>query len=262
MFDIDKLDKEFISKAQKQFVFNIASQDFNSTKYKKEIQYLINTNIFPKFDMTSTIKGVPRSADQINSLIKKLKGFGGEAFDRVYKYPMVGVGPGEIMLYFLLDDCKLGGGSSAGVDVSIGSKNYEVKSVQNPAKENYSYVSGFKIGGTSDVADIVAAAMEIKKKALEDRIIPPNAEKSGISKPQIEALKKNSVLKKQWSEKVEGPYQKIAGKYLSANPVIFMINTTPKPRLGEVVFLGNIKPENVFLEVVTQGVIKPEVKIK
>ena len=41
-----------------------------------------------------------------------------------------------------------------------------------------------------------------------------------------------------------------------------MINTTPKPRLGEVVFLGNIKPENVFLEVVTQGVIKPEVKIK
>ena len=49
---------------------------------------------------------------------------------------------------------------------------------------------------------------------------------------------------------------------MSANPVIFMINTSPKPKLGEVVHFGAVEPENVFLDVVTQNVIKPVVRIK
>ena len=41
-----------------------------------------------------------------------------------------------------------------------------------------------------------------------------------------------------------------------------MINTSPKPKLGEVVHFGAVEPENVFLDVVTQNVIKPVVRIK
>ena len=60
--------------------------------------------------MNDAIDGVPRDAEQLNKLIRELKGYGNATFERIYKYPMTGVGPGEIMLYFLLNDCTLGGG--------------------------------------------------------------------------------------------------------------------------------------------------------
>lgn len=262
MIDLNKLDKAFLAEAQKQYIFNLTSQDFGSKTHKKEIQYLFNSNIFPKFDMNDAIDGVPRDAEQLNKLIRELKGYGNATFERIYKYPMTGVGPGEIMLYFLLNDCTLGGGGSAGVDIKIRGKNFEVKSVLNPQEENYSFVKGFKIGGTMNTSAMVSAALNIKNQAMEAKDIDTNDEASGVSSKQIKQIRKHPTWGRMWKEKVEGPYGKIAGRYMSANPVIFMINTSPKPKLGEVVHFGAVEPENVFLDVVTQNVIKPVVRIK
>lgn len=261
--DFNNLDKEFIAKAQRQFVFDIPSTAWTSTKYKKEIQYLLGTNIFPKFNLSKTIKGTPRSAEQINKLIVELKSYGKEAFEKIYKYPTnSGYGPGEVILYFLLNDCTLGGGSSAGVDVNVGTKKYEVKSVLNPAMDNYSYVKGFKIGGTLNTATMVSDALAIKEAAIKEGAIKLNNEKSGVSSTQIKDLKNNKKYHKEWHDKVEVPFQKAAGAYLSSHPVIFMINTSPKEKIGEVVYFGNINPANVTVDVVTAGIIKPMVKIK
>ena len=55
MIDLNKLDKAFLAEAQKQYIFNLTSQDFGSKTHKKEIQYLFNSNIFPKFDMNLSL---------------------------------------------------------------------------------------------------------------------------------------------------------------------------------------------------------------
>ena len=47
-------------------------------------------------------------------------------FSSIYKYNIKGVGPGEVMLYFLLNNGHLGGGSSAGVDIVDAAGSFEV----------------------------------------------------------------------------------------------------------------------------------------
>ena len=63
----------------------------------------------------------------------------------------------------------------------------------------------------------------------------------------------------QWKSQVQDPYRKAAVRYLNKNPLILLINTTPKPQVGEVYHIGKIKPNNVFVDVITQGTIKPKI---
>ena len=45
------------------------------------------------------------------------------------------------------------------------------------------------------------------------------------------------------------------------NKIIFMINTTPASRMGEVAAITKPKLADISIDVVTQGTIKPRVKI-
>ena len=252
------LDVAFLKRAQKVTSFNLTSKDFTSLKYKKEIQHLIRMHFFPKFDLSRTISGKP-TKKELNSLIRSLKKENISKFNSLHNYPISAIGPGEVTLFFLLDDAHLGGGSSAAADIKIGSVDYEVKAGNFNEKQNA--YKDFKLGGTVPMEKMVNAAFALRN------IVDPNlkmgkrgkAEKNGVNQQQQEAIFKDRKLMAQWKSQVQDPYRKAAVRYLNKNPLILLINTTPKPEVGEVYHIGKIKPNNVFVDVITQGTIKPKI---
>ena len=59
--NVADLDMNFLNRAQKVTSFNLKPTDFQSTKYKAEIQHLFGRSFFPNFDLSQTIKGQPNA---------------------------------------------------------------------------------------------------------------------------------------------------------------------------------------------------------
>jgi hypothetical protein len=190
------LNMEFINNALKVSSFNISSTEFTKTKYKKEIQYLFNMHFFPKFDITKTIDVVDMG--KLNTLITTLKTQDMAMFKKLHKYKLDGIGPGEMTLYFLINNARLGGGGSAGIDLIVGSKNYEVKAAKiTPNGIAY----GFKLGATFSLDDI--------KRDLNTLRIKSNA---GGSASEISANKLKDMQQKYPSEfnAIESKFAKLS----------------------------------------------------
>jgi len=256
--NVSDLDADFLKRAQKVTSFNLSSNDFTSLKYKKEIQHLFRTHMFPSFDLDTTISGQP-TPNKLNNLIKKLKSINAKNFKNLHTYNLKGVGPAEATLFFLLDKAHLGGGSSAGVDIVVDGKNYEVKAGNLPGEFGGKEIIGFKLGGTVPLANMVKAALEIRD--ADPKIAAKGKEKTGVNGAQIKAIMADRKLAARWKKEVETPYAKAASKYLGKNPIIFMVNTTPAARSGEVAAIKTPSLSDISIDVVTQGTIKPRVKI-
>lgn len=256
--NVADLDAEFLKRAQKVTSFNLSSKDFISLKYKKEIQHLFRTHLFPSFDLNSTISGQP-TVNKLNKLIKELKSISAKDFKYLHNYNLKGVGPSEATLFFLLDKAHLGGGSSAGVDIIVDGKDYEVKAGNLPGEFGGKEIIGFKLGGTVPLANMVKSALEIRDS--DPKIAAKGKEKTGVNGAQIKAIMADRKLAARWKREVETPYAKAASKYLGKNPIIFMVNTTPKAKSGEVAAIIKPKLSDISIDVVTQGTIKPRVKI-
>ena len=123
--NVADLNLEFLKRAQKITSFNLSTKDFESLEHKKEIQYLIGLHFFPKFSLANTLKKM--NVDRFNNLIEKLRSESPSKLSQLHNYNLKGVGPGEVTMFFLIDNCHLGGGGSAGVDAIIGGKKYEIK---------------------------------------------------------------------------------------------------------------------------------------
>lgn len=260
MANVADLDAEFLKRAQKITSFNLRGDDFTSLKYKSEIQHLFHMHFFPGFDLSKTIKGQPKPKE-INDLVKRLKKENVANFKALHSYNLKGVGPAEATLFFLLDDGHLGGGSSAGLDLVVGSSGYEVKAGDYSAArgETKKYFKNFKLGGTVPLDKIVSKAFKIRD--TDPKIKAMATEKNGVSSTQIAAILKDKMLGPQWRKEVEGPYCKLAHAYLAKNNLICMINTTPAAMKGECLYIGKPRLNQVHLDVITQGTIKPKLEI-
>lgn len=264
MVNVAKLNKNFLKRAQKITSFNLSPSDFTTTEYKAEIQFLFATHFFGskgnEFNLNDTIKGAPKK-DELNKLVKKLKQINASKFMALHNYNIKGVGPGEATLFFLLDDAALGGGSASAADINIKGQAYEVKAGNYNAKQKA--FKDFKLGGTVVLDQIVREAFKLRD------IIDPNlkmgrggkAEKNGVNAAQIIAIMKDKDLAIQWEKNVEAPYRKKAAKYLNKNPLILIINTTPKDQIGEIYHIGSVREKQIKVDTVTQGTIKPKLEL-
>ena len=247
--DMNKLNMDFIRKAEIITSFNIPTKEYEYTRYKSEIQFLFTKHFFPNFDVTSTLKTF--KPGPFNNLVKNLKAENFAKFQSLFKYQPKGIGPGEILMYFLIDDVTLGGGSSAGLDITSGGKGYEVKAA-SLGKDGFFY--GFKVGGTVNISGEIKAASNIKKS------LGFSGRETEINKSQIQQIKKSRYAN-EWIERVEIPYtEKVSKQYFGNHDTIFLINESPKAQRGEA-FVKKVKPTDVELEVVTGGTIKPRVKL-
>lgn len=242
---MDNLDTKFMQRALKVSTFNLQPKDFQSLKYKKEIRTLLATNFFPGFNLDTTNSGV--NLTYLNGLVKKLKQLSSSNFNMVFKYPLTGSGPGEVLLYFLIDNGILGGGSSAGVDLIVDGNGYEVKAV-DVTRDGYAI--NFKLGSTFQVSDLVKRAQDIKKQIGEFG--------SEVNKTTISKIKE--VYPDEWN-KLENDFRDRAyNNYFKNHPIIFMYNKTQK--IGEVISIKEVKKEDIEFERVTSGVIKPKIRVR
>ena len=263
-------DKEFLKRATKIKTFDLRKEDFYTTTYKKEIQFLYATFWFkgdpdkkiPAFDLKQTQKGINIKAlnRQIGWLRKNNKFY----FETLYKTTPTGIGPGEILLYFLVDDATVGGGSSAGVDiVIIGGKEYELKAAQLSGDKKF--VSGFKLGGTGDLAKMQVAAKKLYNRGVKEGIIEKSTGKGSleISADRIRSLRK--AYPKEWAP-IDRDYKKMGTKYFGKTNVIFFNNNKSKGKLtaagGNIIGMKTgIPAKNIEIQAFTSGTIKPIIRL-
>ena len=240
------LNVDFIRRAEKVISFNLTAVDFQSVEYKKEIQWLFTKNFFPSFDINhNAIDTVDKS--RLNTAINKLKIINKSGYEKLHKYNIKGIGPGEIVMYYLLNKGYLGGGSSAGVDLVVGSSKYEIKAVD--ISPDGKIANNFKTGGTFQTSDLITRAMKLKKKV--------NGAGEGVNGATIKQI--IAIFPEEWKKLEEDYRKRVYDNYFKNHEIIF-INNKPK-NLGEIASIKKIQLNDIFFERVTSGVIKPKVAI-
>ena len=245
---VDDLDMDFIRRAEKVTSFNLTSSDFTSTEHKAEIQYLITKNFFPEFDTSKTLTSVDK--DKLNTLIRELKSINIARFLKLHDYNIKGVGPGEATLYYLIDNSKLGGGSSEGVDLVVGSKQYEIKAAK---KQQNGVFSDFRLGGTVEVSDLISELKDLKDKLG----IAGNSKPNEIAKTLIQQIEKEAPRE---YGKIEKEFGDRAFKYFENDNLILINHNKSKKDRGMIEYVGKVRRNNIGLERVTANNIKPILK--
>ena len=272
-----RLDKKFLKRATSVKNFDLRASDFQTLKYKKEIQHLYATYWFrgdpegiPAFDLSKTQKGF--NMDALNKQIGWLKKNNRKYFNMLYSQTPKGVGPGELLFYFLIDDAVVGGGASAGADVIlVGGKEYELKASQVSGDGKSVY--HFKLGGTQDLSKIQAQAKKLFDDAKKRGI--KGLETKGKGELELGPGKINILRKeypKEWS-KIEKDYAIVASKYFGKQNIVFLKNNNEtvadvegnkrKMPVGTIaaVKMGGVKASDISIDSFTSGTVKPRVNI-
>jgi len=236
----------FIRRVTKVTSLNFISSDFTSLTYKNEIQELINVHLFPEFDRSRTLDSI--NVNNLNSCISSLRSENSENFKSLYNsYAIKGFGPGEVMLYFLLNKAYLGGGSS-NVDLFVAGEGYEMKSVE-VSTDGYAY--NLKTGGTVPVSNIIEKLYALGQKHK----VPVS--RTEINKSTLEIIRNKDPKAFQ---SIIDQYVDIAyNEYFKQHKFIFLRNSGSK--MGNIESVKDVKKSDIQLERVTAGVIKPRVKL-
>jgi len=249
--DTSQLNSEFLNRAMVRTSFNLIAKDFESLTYKKEIQHLFHLHFFPKFNNSNDVHIDRITASALKKAIKTARNIDIRNFEALYKYNIKGVGPGEVMLYFILNNGHLGGGSSAGVDIVDAAGSFEVKAVDYSA--NGKYVNNFKIGGTFSIAEIIRGIQDLKKDAGLGSGSEVNGGQLDIIRKQFPAQLKNLE-----DEFVDLSYK----NYFKNHKIIFLANKTGAGfSLGDLIEIKLVQKKDIILERITSGTIKPRVKM-
>jgi hypothetical protein len=247
---IPDLDMEFLARAERVTSLNLSAADFTKIDgRKKEIRYLFTKHFFPTLKEEDFLKDSTVTKDKLNSFVEKLKNISAEKFNNLYSYNLKGVGPGEVLLYYAYDLCKLGGGSSAGLDVIfMPSGGYEIKAAM---LKGSGYLSDFKLGGTFSLNKVENALFAL-------------AEKEGFEKAEI-STSKIDVLKKKYPKEfgaLEADYADIAyNNYFKNHEIIFFDNAPSLKRRGSVLAVKQVQKSDIKIERYTSKSLKPLIKL-
>jgi len=234
--------------------FNLTPSDFTTLQNKFGIQSLYSDYMFPSFDPYKMPLKV-LTKDGYNKLVKLLKKDDPSQYEKLHNLPLKGVGPGEAALYVLTEDGHLGGGSSAGVDLVIGSKSYEVKAAKWKSKTTKDSVSDFKLGGGLQ-------GMTQVESRLQDLAYKLNLRPKGAAEISGSIMAKMKQMDPKTYDGIEQDYRKIASKYFGNHETIFLQTEKNQPDFGEILAITKIKPADISMERFTSKSIKPIVKVR
>lgn len=237
------MDKAFIQRATQFKTFNFTASDFTTTNFEHEIRHLFLTHYFPDLQEKDILLN-SLTKSRVNSIISKLKRSSAERFRDLYKYPIKGVGDGEVLLFFIIKNTHLGGGLSAGSDIFVGSTPYEVKSAvltQSPKMAR-----NIKVGGTFSLSEIID-----QLDALRSRLkLSGNKQVINTS-----VLLKMEQMEPSVYKNIEMQYGKLVyDKYFGKHKSIFF-----NERTGEIESIKTPKAEEIKMHVLTQSTIKPQI---
>lgn len=266
---VDGLDLDYINKCSVSNAFKIDTKDLQSLTFKSEIRFLITRKYFPELQTSDIFLPKITTAKELNKSLSTIASLNpGAILDLLQLNAGSGLGPGEALLYFLLDGVTIGGGSSAGVDVIDGGTKYELKAVK--LRKNDMMLTDFKLGGTVDISGIQKGLMDLKKAMLETLPNVKEGEKTGINNDHIEAFQ-NSKVKKVIKERgltnyedLEKEFQELAyNEYFKAHPIIFMgSKAANKSEFGRIFAIMDVQKKDIRIHQVTSSTIKPGVIIQ
>lgn len=249
------LDLKYIKKVERITKLNLSPSDFFSTKYKKEIQFMLAKRYFPDFDLRKTINTV--DATQLNRLIADLKRINNTAFiNNLHKMEnMPGIGPGEATMYFLVNTAYLGGGTSAGLDLFDARGKYEVKGARISTDN---VATNFKLGTNVPLVDLIVRLNELREELKLDG---SNAEIKGSI---IQKIKSEAPIE---FKKIEEEYARRAyDTYFKNKNTIFVNNNETPSKAGLIEAMIQVNEDNIEIERVTRSAgsttIKPKVRLK
>lgn len=228
--------QEYINKALGVRSFNISKNDFKFTKRKEEIRHVFQSQYFPGFD--SSILSDDIDIGYLNSVIKKLKTY--QSFDNLFKYE--GFGPGEVLLYFLVDSAELQGQNSAGKDVRARGGMYEVKAPKISSDKKFAY--DMRFGGTINTADLF---MELRKLASKFSI-------NDFGAPSIKVIK--SRANDEFTDIQNRFAKRVYKDYFAGHQTIIFNNNDSKSDVGYVQSIKQIKQEDIEIYRYTQNNFK------
>lgn len=241
------MDYSFIKRAERVTSFDLAASDFTSLKHKKEIQYLFTKNLFPHFNTNSAANIV--NMQKLNSQIRELKKLdNGVNFSKLHYYNLKGVGPGEVTIFYLVNNAYLGGVSSK-VDITSGSHKYEVKAAKISAD---GIATDFQLGGTVPLYDVLSRLGQLQTSL-----------KLGGSKTEMSAKVMANMRSKDQSsyDEIENLFRDVVYNYYFKNKDFIFVNNTKGPKLGTIEAIKQVSKDEIWIDRVTRGTIKPKVKL-
>jgi hypothetical protein len=260
--EMDGLDVDFIRSVSASNAFNLKAKDFQSLTYKNEIRFLISKRWFPDLQM-SDIFISKVDLNKLNSSLDKMYSLNTLSFMELLDYIPKGMGPGEVLLYFILDNAHLGGGNSAGIDIIDNGTEYEIKAV-NRKKDGTLY--NFKLGGTVRIAKILDSILNLKDELLNFDKTIKEGETTGINNDHLKGFESKKFLKhikniniKGWDDLLK-EFQDVAyNGYFKNHPIIFVgSKKANKKETGRIFSILNVKQNQIGMSV-TSGTIKPSV---
>lgn len=264
---MDGLDLEYINNKSVSNAFKLDAKDLQSTQYKNEIRFLIARRYFPGLNIADVTLDKVGSVESMNSALNLLYNANPKGFTELLEREISGLGPGEIILYFILDKASLGGGSSAGVDIIDNGTPYEVKAVN---RKTDGRLYNFKLGGTVDISGVQSKIMKLKAELLKFNPKIKEGEKTGINNDHIKGFsnkkfqKHANALGLENFEDLKKEFQNIAYEgYFKNHPIIFIgSKKANKAEKGRIYNILQVTKNQVGMEQVTSSTIKPFVDPK
>jgi len=242
-----KVDTDYIRRAERITSFNIETKDFETLCYKREIQTLIQKHFFPNFNLRTLLKKVDKA--RLNEKIEILRQHDPELFTKLHHYNLKGVGPGEVTLFFLVNDVYLGGGSSSGADIICKDLSYEIKAV-HVSKEGLAH--NFKLGGTVSLSNIMVELYDLVSYYKLD------GSETEIKKSTVNILRDNYYDD---FRPIEEKFADAAHEYFRNHEVIFINNSLSKQKVGRIEAIKRVHRDDIFIERLTNGTVKPMIKL-
>lgn len=237
------MNQEFIKNAEKITTFNIPTAQFTSLEFKTEIQYLFNKHFFP--DHTGVTVPIVQK-ELLNTVISELKAKYFLEFKYMHNYKPVGIGPGEISLYYLVDSSRLGGPNSAGCDLVDAETSYEIKAAAiSNNKEAYS----FELGREVNLTPLIKEAQEFKAEVLYEH--------NEISTSDFKVMKDADPKR---FMKLESAFRDMAYSYFKKHKTIFINNSAYSP-CGNIEAIKYVQPEDISIYKLSRNTIQPKVKL-
>ena len=191
-----------------------------------------------------------------NLLVNILKNDDKEQYEKLHNLQLKGVGPGEAVLYLLTKDGHLGGGSSAGIDLVVGSSKYEVKAVKWKSKAKKDYVADFKLGG--NIPGMTQLEADLQRSFYE---------MGYTSTPGAPEIKGSlfALFKKENPDAyndLEKRYQNLAQSYFGSHDTVFIQTESNQPDFGEIISIQRVQGSDIEMERYTSRSLKPIVKVR
>lgn len=263
---MDGLKLEFINKKSVSNAFTLKAKDLETTEYKNEIRFLIARRYFPGLDISGITMDKVTTAKALNKALNTLYNLNPTGYTELLEREISGLGPGELILFFLLDNATVGGGNSAGVDIIDNGTPYEVKAVN---KTGDGKLVNFKLGGTVNISDVQAKILKLKAELLKFDSSIAEGEKTGINNDHMAGFESKEFIEHCENMKIRDSFkdlndyfQKIAyNGYFKNHPIIFMgSKSASRADKGRVYDIVQVTKKMVGIHKVTNGTIKPYVK--